>query len=440
MTNLFYRIFDDSTSLLQGSIFVYFAFRFLGSKRSKRILHLSCVLAVVALFLSISVQNSIMLLSAAEPVFYLMIMLPFCFIALDGKWYSKILIPLLIYIIYGGLTIGLHFLFTAVLSIDGNTLMNTNSIYKIIIVMIINVFYVFIMNIVSNVYNNEIFFSGVEDFFITVVTPIICLMVIFMTLYISTNSKLTDKAKVALSIIDCSMLFISIIMVHMMERISKNNMITMQNNIMKKEQELYKTQILGANKYINTISSMKHDMKNKLLCIDEMILNSNLEEARELCRETSIAITSTPKCISTDNIYLNSILNVISNKAAEDGIDVKIKIEEGLLKIDGTDIITIIGNLSDNAIEYLANHKDEYRALSISIFKKNSYSMIVVKNTIFESVLESNPHLQSNKLDKHNHGFGVKSVKKSVEKYGGTIDFSEWNDMFIATIMFELAS
>ena len=43
--------------------------------------------------------------------------------------------------------------------------------------------------------------------------------------------------------------------------------------------------------------------------------------------------------------------------------------------------------------------------------------------------------LETSKQDKSNHGFGMKSMKKIVEKYGGTMDVFIADDMFQVDIL-----
>ena len=63
------------------------------------------------------------------------------------------------------------------------------------------------------------------------------------------------------------------------------------------------------------------------------------------------------------------------------------------------------------------------------------YFRIAVKNTIQESVLETNQKLESRKKDKAHHGFGLKSVREIVEKYQGSMEAYEEKNVFIISIL-----
>lgn len=57
--------------------------------------------------------------------------------------------------------------------------------------------------------------------------------------------------------------------------------------------------------------------------------------------------------------------------------------------------------------------------------------MILVKNSIPVSVLDTNPDLRSTKKDALDHGFGVKTIRSIAVKYGGRVDFYEEGLTFI---------
>lgn len=59
---------------------------------------------------------------------------------------------------------------------------------------------------------------------------------------------------------------------------------------------------------------------------------------------------------------------------------------------------------------------------------------IAVKNSIAESVLLNNPDLKTDKQNKSEHGFGIKSIKQIADKYDGSIEFNEENGVFIAEV------
>ena len=60
---------------------------------------------------------------------------------------------------------------------------------------------------------------------------------------------------------------------------------------------------------------------------------------------------------------------------------------------------------------------------------------IIIRNYIGTSVLRNNPQLNTTNKDYTGHGYGIKSIKKLVEKYNGDINITEENNYFVVHIM-----
>ena len=106
------------------------------------------------------------------------------------------------------------------------------------------------------------------------------------------------------------------------------------------------------------------------------------------------------------------------------------------LGINLFDINIVLGNLVDNAIEALkAVHEDECKKLIIKINSKQGYFKIYMANT-FDGIVPADG--SSRKGDSINHGLGLKSVLKTVERHGGTLKTDINGKCFeISVIMYE---
>lgn len=104
-----------------------------------------------------------------------------------------------------------------------------------------------------------------------------------------------------------------------------------------------------------------------------------------------------------------------------------------------TDICTIFGNAIDNAIENVVMIKDiEKRIIHVTVSAKNKFVLIQ-----FQNYCEVKPNedkrgvrlFESSKVDKRNHGFGLKSIQYTVDKYDGTMKAGMNKDWFELTIL-----
>ena len=88
------------------------------------------------------------------------------------------------------------------------------------------------------------------------------------------------------------------------------------------------------------------------------------------------------------------------------------------------DICTIFGNALDNAIESVALIDDpEKRLIHLSLSQKKNFVLIQINNYCENTITMKNGYPVTTKADKGNHGFGLKSIRYTVEKYHGTLNF-----------------
>ena len=71
------------------------------------------------------------------------------------------------------------------------------------------------------------------------------------------------------------------------DKISKDNSIKTDLLLSEQREEMYKASVLDTNEQIERISAVKHDMKNRLGAINDLIQNGQYEEAARLCSESS---------------------------------------------------------------------------------------------------------------------------------------------------------
>ncbi|MGP8314173.1 ATP-binding protein [Enterocloster aldenensis] len=104
-----------------------------------------------------------------------------------------------------------------------------------------------------------------------------------------------------------------------------------------------------------------------------------------------------------------------------------------------TDICTIFGNALDNAIESVVMLPDPaQRLIHISVSGKKGFLFIKIENYCNEKVEIKDKLPVTTKPDKRNHGFGLKSIRYSAEKYGGTISVSMEKNWFELNVLIPL--
>lgn len=181
------------------------------------------------------------------------------------------------------------------------------------------------------------------------------------------------------------------------------------------------------------IRTLKHDMKNHTLVILSYLEEERTEEAKKYAGEILDKLNKMYTYVNVGNSLLNYIINNKLSKAKDQRSEIKAEIENLAFDyMDSVDFSSLLNNLLDNAICGASNTSEN--KLEVQIFTKKGFDVITVKNGIDESVLEKNAEFVSTK-EEPGHGYGMRQIKNIVEKYNGTIDIYEKNNMFIVSIM-----
>ena len=176
-------------------------------------------------------------------------------------------------------------------------------------------------------------------------------------------------------------------------------------------------------------------MKNELLCVQKAILDDDQEKAvATLERLTREKITNFRSYVKTQNDLVDMVLNIKLNYAKEKGILVSCLIDTDFAGFDADDLVNLLANSLDNAIESSLQQKKR-KEIAIAIKNKRNYLWIEIKNAISSSVLQKNAKLLTTKANRKYHGFGTESTRNLVEKYDGGTEYYEKDGWFVLDIM-----
>jgi sensor histidine kinase YesM len=166
-------------------------------------------------------------------------------------------------------------------------------------------------------------------------------------------------------------------------------------------------------------------MLNHLNTILNFIEKGDIEKAKKHIISASNFIARKSQLANTGNVDVDCILNHKLERIQNLGIEYSLNTEiPPELSIDTFDLNVVIGNLLDNAIE--GAEKAETKNISISIISRKEVLVIEISNTYN---LKKFNNFTSTKANKGFHGWGLKSVKSIVEKYGGDVNIDRKDDI-----------
>ena len=207
--------------------------------------------------------------------------------------------------------------------------------------------------------------------------------------------------------------------------------------ILEKENQFNLKQLNIIKTNYEILEEFRHDFKNHIIHINRCAMNNNLNEiikyTNNLLDKTKI---NDEFNVNTGNLVIDSLLSFKFQEILKNNIKLKYDIKIPYdLNINSVDLICILGNLIDNIIEanlMLDNIKDRYANINIKYVQKNL--LINLENSFKEVKFDINKNLKTIKKDKAKHGFGLKNIKKIVDKYNGNMEMDIRENKFITQI------
>lgn len=162
-----------------------------------------------------------------------------------------------------------------------------------------------------------------------------------------------------------------------------------------------------------------HEYKNQLAAISALAAEGSYQELRAYIEKIETALQHRMDAVDTNHVIVNAILNTKYREAVGKGIVFVLKVNDlSALKMEEEDIVIILSNLLNNALE--ACERCEVKQIKLKFVLENGQAVISVKNSMTAApVVENGKVLTSKTKDAQEHGMGIQNVVETVEKYGG---------------------
>lgn len=198
------------------------------------------------------------------------------------------------------------------------------------------------------------------------------------------------------------------------------------------------------------IESLRHDINNHFSILNGLCQEGQkgkkpqecMNEIEKYLKKIGTAYYKVFHNISSENLVVDSLIKMKTEYAASKGIGIETKLYiPSDMNYDSLDLMILLGNLLDNAIEACERMKIETETkIVLKIGYKMTHLIIHIENPYNgrdkqsgnseESVMP-----QTIKENKKIHGIGMKNIKKVVEKYHGIIKWRSEQGMFFMDVL-----
>lgn len=209
-----------------------------------------------------------------------------------------------------------------------------------------------------------------------------------------------------------------------------------ESDIFKIQSDMQKKQFYEVQQVTEKNRGMVHDVRNHFLVLQELAKNKDTEGVEAYLQKITSSDLMTVKTKWTGCKMLDLILEQKRQEAQGYGIDFQI-ISTGTVRLNlrEDELVSLFGNLLDNAIEACQKITEGPRQIQTTIERKNEIVFINVRNTVAEPPIIVDGIPVSTKKEKDIHGYGFKNIKSIVEGAGGTIQVENREGSFMVQIM-----
>ena len=230
------------------------------------------------------------------------------------------------------------------------------------------------------------------------------------------------------------LLLINYVIFTVYDRVGQAAELQSRNRLYEQQLDLCSHQAEEREGYYLELRRMRHDMKNHLLALKKYTQEQDWKGLEEYLNELSRDMLDYNYQIWTGNHMLDMILNQKEKEAEKQKTQMQISTEVfTTLPFSDREIISLFGNLLDNALEACEQIKEGERWIHIKMKKKNQLLYIEIVNAAKNTGIQTDENFVSKK-DGVLHGYGMKNIRDIVEQYNGMFQCKSQEDRFEVVI------
>ncbi len=178
-----------------------------------------------------------------------------------------------------------------------------------------------------------------------------------------------------------------------------------------------------------------HDYKNHLCCIEGMLTNGRLEETKEYIANLTGSFTKDLNTTISNHVVVDTVLNQKYRFAQSKGITIVWQVRDlSDLVINEEDIVSLLSNILDNAIEACDKVEGD-KVIKFKMALENDQLLISAQNPLITPLKIEDNKIVTTKKNKIEHGIGLLNISTIVEKYDGTCAMRHENGCFRISIL-----
>ena len=241
----------------------------------------------------------------------------------------------------------------------------------------------------------------------------------------------------SLSLVCGAFLLVNIIISYLMDDLVKSSQKALENQALRDQVSSYEREIMLQNENMEALRSFRHDMKRHFAEISVLASTGEIEQIKNYVSAMENNLVESRRLVDSGNTALDTVLNYMLQRAVDKKIQLNVKVVvPSDLKLSAYDMNIIFGNLLENAIEAQKDVKNPSIDLEINYLMDSL--VVEISNRCLQKVIFKGRLPVTTKQSVREHGYGLKNVKKVLDKYISTLDFECSDERFTVKILMKI--
>lgn len=265
----------------------------------------------------------------------------------------------------------------------------------------------------------------------------ICTFLISNISYVTTNTPFSGRMTTEIfwirTLVDFAGVAVLLSMQDRWQDMQTQHELTAIQTLLKRQYEQYRISRDNS----EAINRKYHDLKHQIQVIR---MESDAARREEYLSQLEKGMQSLGVNQHTGNDVLDTILSDKQLYCSQHQITLTIVADGARLDfIETMDICSIFGNALDNAIEGVEKLADpQQRLIRVAVYTQNVFLIIRVENYCTAQLSVVDGEYRTTKHDKDMRGYGIKSIRYTAEKYGGSVSADCSDNWFHLSVLLPL--
>lgn len=193
-------------------------------------------------------------------------------------------------------------------------------------------------------------------------------------------------------------------------------------------------QYLQSKRSIEIVNRKYHDLKHQIGVIRA---EGDPRRRASYLDDLEASVSGFAAQADTGNGVLDVILTTKSQECAERGIDLTYVVDGAAVDfMSAMDVSAVFGNALDNAMDgVLAVPDPERRLIKVALYARDRFVLLTFENYFTGELRTEDGDIVTRRSDRTRHGYGLKSIRYTAEKYGGSMTVNVEDDWFVLRIL-----